>query len=466
MKKLVPIHIILTLQVFLLVGCSKTEFLNEKPSADIEQPTTIPAFQQLLENTTIFNLTGGLAQIGADDLYVTDANWQTATATERNAYIWNDVIYDGDKNITDWNTLYSAIFHANVVLEGLEKNNLTSTPEGKFTKGWALVNRAFAYYDLINTFCVPYDVSSATTDLGVPLRLSGNIDYTEQRATLQKCVDLIINDLMTSIDLLPATRPDNNLNRPWRNAVYAMLARIYHNHRNYDQAELYADKSLDNYSVLLDYKTFSKTANNPFTNKNGEIIYYANQIGSYATTTINTAGTKAFVSPTLINMYEPNDPRKPLYFRVLANGFYGKKIGYQGVGNYHFTGLTTAEMYLIKAECLARKQKTLEAMDKLNILLSNRWDSKMTVPEMTFIPKTATNWQNALNQVLHERRKELVWRGLRWHDLRRLNKEGENITLTRTVDNKTYTLAPNSPRYTMPIPDDEILFSGLQQNIR
>lgn len=466
MKKLVPIHITLTFLILLLQGCSKTEFLNEKPSADIEQPTTIPAFQQLLDNTNIFNRTGGLIQIGADDLYVTDANWQTATTTERNAYIWNDVIYDGDKNITDWNTLYSAIFHANVVLEGLEKNNLTNTPEGKFTKGWALVNRAFAYYDLINTFCVPYDASSASTDLGVPLRLSGNIDYTEQRATLQKCVDQILNDLLTSIDLLPSTRPDNFLNRPWKNAVYAILARIYHNHRNYEQAELYADKSLSDYSTLSDYKTFSKTANNPFTDKNAEIIYYANQIVSYPTMTINTAGTKAFVSPILISMYEANDPRKPLYFRMLANGFYGKKIGYQGTGNYHFTGLTTAEIYLIKAECLARKQKTLEAMDKLNILLSKRWDSKMTVPEVVFTPKIATTWPDALTQVLYERRKELVWRGLRWHDLRRLNKEGSNIRLTRTVDNKTYTLEPNSVRYTMPIPDDEILFSGLQQNLR
>lgn len=457
---------ILILLVGILVGCSKTDFLNEKPNSSIVQPTTIGEFQQLLENTSIFNLTGALTQIGADDLYLTDANWETATATERNAYIWKDIIYDGDQNVSDWNIPYSAIFHANVVLDGLEKNNHLGTETGKYTRAWALYARAFAYYDLIRTFCPVYDETTASTDLGVPIRLSPNIDYLSQRASLKDCMDLIINDLQSSLPDLPTERPGNNLNRPWKNAVYAQLARIYLDLRNYERAEFYADQSLATYKKLIDYKTLNKNASNPFSFTNDEIIYYVRQVIKYPTATINTASTKAFVAPELIALYLPNDPRKPLYFRQLTDGYYGKKIGYQGIGNYHFTGLATDEVFLIKAECLARRNEVTSSMNVLNELLVNRWDATMSNPALQFTPRTATNKEDALNTVLEERRKELVWRALRWQDLRRLNAEGLNKTLTRTLKGNSYSISPNSPRYIMPIPDEEVILSGIKQNIR
>lgn len=457
---------ILIILVCILVGCSKTDFLNEKPNSSIAQPKTIGELQQLLENTEMFNRTGALAQIGADDLYLTDANWETATATERNAYIWNDIIYDGDQTVNDWNTPYSAIFHANVVLDGLEVNNHLGTEIGKYTRAWALYARAFAYYDLVRNFCPVYNEATASIDLGVPIRLSPNIDYLAQRASLKDCLDLIINDLQSSLPDLPSERPGNNLNRPWKNAVYALLARIYLDLRNYERAEFYADQSLAAYKKLIDYKILNKNASNPFTFNNDEIIYFVCQVVKYPTTTINTASTKAFVAPELIGLYQPNDPRKPLYFRQLTGGYYGKKIGYQGIGNYHFTGLATDEVYLIKAECLARRNEVLQGMNVLNELLVNRWDATMTNPALQFTPRTATNKEDALNTILEERRKELVWRALRWQDLRRLNTEGLNKTLTRTLKGNSYSISPNSPRYTMPIPDEEVILSGIKQNIR
>ena len=68
--------------------------------------------------------------------------------------------------------------------------------------------------------------------------------------------------------------------------------------------------------------------------------------------------------------------------------------------------------------------------------------------------------------ILLERRKELLMRGLRWMDLKRLNMEGAAITLTRTVNGQVYTLPPNDLRYALPIPEDVIAISGMQQNPR
>ena len=125
-----------------------------------------------------------------------------------------------------------------------------------------------------------------------------------------------------------------------------------------------------------------------------------------------------------------------------------------------FTGLATDEIYLIKAECLARKNQVSEALTVLNTLLENRYKTG------EFVPLSAATPTEALNKILLERRKELVWRSLRWTDLKRLNKEGANITLYREINSNHYTLPPNDPKYVFPIPDDEILLSNIDQNNR
>lgn len=79
---------------------------------------------------------------------------------------------------------------------------------------------------------------------------------------------------------------------------------------------------------------------------------------------------------------------------------------------------------------------------------------------------TANSHAEALNIILKERRKELLIRGLRWSDLKRYNRGGANITLTRTVNGQTYTLSPNDLRYAVAIPEDIITLTGMPQNPR
>ena len=161
----------------------------------------------------------------------------------------------------------------------------------------------------------------------------------------------------------------------------------------------------------------------------------------------------------LIQMYHPDDLRLPLYYQLNTRGYYSIKRGYTR-SLYAFTGLATDELYLIKAECAARRDDVPAAQTYLNELLVHRFRTG------TYTPLSFSNGEDALTHVLRERRKELVWRGLRWQDLKRLNREGHNITLTRQVNGITYTLPPNDPRYVFPIPDDEIALSDIQQNIR
>lgn len=85
----------------------------------------------------------------------------------------------------------------------------------------------------------------------------------------------------------------------------------------------------------------------------------------------------------------------------------------------------------------------------------------------SFVPLTAATAEGALRLVLAERRKEMVGRGMRWLDLRRLNGDSRfAVTLKRDIAGTVYTLPPNSPRYTFYLPDIVVKTSGLTQNRR
>ena len=164
-----------------------------------------------------------------------------------------------------------------------------------------------------------------------------------------------------------------------------------------------------------------------------------------------------FLPQNVYDSFDDNDLRKIAFFKKNTDGTYRFK-GYYGGNNGALTGIATDEVQLIKAECLVRKNRALEGIEILNMLIVKKWDKNKH-----FIPFTTLD---GLNAVLRERRKELMMRGLRWMDIKRLNKEGANISLTRTVNNKVYTLPANDLRFALPIPDDVIAMSGMAQNLR
>src|SRR5690606_36448430 len=123
--------------------------------------------------------------------------------------------------------------------------------------------------------------------------------------------------------------------------------------------------------------------------------------------------------------------------------------------------IATDEVMLIKAECLAERGEVEQGLIVLNRLLETRFK------EGSYIPYIANNQTEALDIIKSERRKELLFRGLRWTDIRRYNLEGDNIRLQRNVDGKEYVLEPNNARYTYPIPMEVLSFyEDMEQNTR
>jgi tetratricopeptide (TPR) repeat protein len=263
----------------------------------------------------------------------------------------------------------------------------------------------------------------------------------------------IITDFQRAVKLLPAI-PGLKY-RPSKSASYGMLARVYLSMSDYTNAEKYADSALALYSKLINYNTLNASAAIPFSQFNDEVIYDSRAPAAQA-----LSQSRAKVDTTLYLSYAANDLRKTVFFKTNANGSKAFKGNYTGVsGASLFTGVATNELLLIKAEASIRNGEVEKALGALNTLLKTRWKTG------TFIPFAITDKETLLNIVLNERRKELLFRTLRWTDLRRLNLDPDKAkTLYRNLGGTIYTLEPNGSRYVFQIDQDAVNLSGLPQN--
>lgn len=427
------------------VLCSCNKYLDAKPDKALVVPASVQDFQAILDNTTKMNRSYPYStELAADNIYITTADFNGRTTTERNIYTWGkDVFNDNDRN--DWSLSYIAVYYANMVLDNADA--LAGTGN---VKGQALFFRSFAFYELLQVFAQPYDKNNAASVKGIPLRLTADLNLPTTRAGLQQCYDRILTDTKKAVGLLPLTQLFTT--RPGKAAAYALLARTYLAMSDYSNALLYADSALQLNNTLMDFNALNAAAAAPIPILNTEDLFHS---GYYATA---VGQSVAKMDSTLYQTYGLNDLRRVVFFKDNGNGSFAFKGSYD-ISGINYNGLATDEMYLIRAECFARAGNTNAAMNDLNTLLIKRWKAG------TFITFTATDANDALNKILTERRKELLMRGLRWTDLRRLNKETAfATTLSRIVNGTTYTLPPNDPGYVFRIPLSVINFTGIEQN--
>jgi tetratricopeptide (TPR) repeat protein len=437
----------------------KKDFLDVKPDKALTVPTTLTDFQALLDDNNDMNVVPYLNVVSTDDIFTTDQGYASAPTLIRSSYTWEKDLYKG-VTVSDWNKPYLQAFYANVVLDGLPA--ITQVPsnqnEWNAIRGSALFYRAKAFYHLAQEFAAAYDESTANRMDGIPIRLHADVNEKSKRGTLKESYIQIVSDLKAATLLLPKKVSFGT--RPTKGAALALLARTYLVMGNYDDAIVSSSACLEIDKKLIDFNALSPVAAKPFPpmqpDGNSEVLFYSSLIP--VSFLYNPSVTS--IDSTLYKSYANNDLRKTLFFNVKSNGIILFKGTYTGAFSI-FAGLATDEVYLIRAECYARTGNTTAAMNDLNALLATRWKTN------TFQPYTATDAGDALAQILQERRKELVYRDLRWTDLRRLNKEpGYAKTIKRNLNGQEVILLPGDNKYTFPIPDDEIANSGINQNPR
>jgi tetratricopeptide (TPR) repeat protein len=447
-------------------ACQK--YVDIKKSGSQSFIETTKDVQLVLDNYDLFNVDYPIdGEISADDYLMDDNRYNSDViqAEDKAIYIWQPSAIRAAS--TQWVTAYNKIYHSNLALEALAK---LSGAEDQATignlRGSALFLRAYALWPLAQLYIKPYNSANLQTP-GLPIHTKSDINDLPGRGTVKETYDAIIKDLIEATNLLNSTSSISS--RPNRAAAYAMLARVYLSMEDYPNALASADAALKLKSDLIDFNTLNPESYNPFSRFNKEVIFHS---VVYKDNSVLEVGygdeDKALIAPEIISSYQDDDLRKQLY--VKQNLDVPNPSGtYRFIGNYEgavgsatlFNGLATDELYLVRAECYARTNQTPAAIKDMNTLLVTRW------AEGSYQAFNAGSSDEALSKILAERRKELLMRGLRWTDLRRLNNDSKFAkTLTRTVNGKVYTLPANDPRYTLLIPQEVITNSKLPQNIR
>ncbi|OQP48036.1 hypothetical protein A4H97_29815 [Niastella yeongjuensis] len=449
--------------ILLLIGitgstaCSKNKNLETDPSSSITTIRTLADCQSLLNNKDLFNETPVLGEISADDCYIAPIFLNSLSIPEKNAYTWQVEIFEGQKNVADYSTPYAQVHIANQVLTALPRIKVSKVEQAEKNniEGTAYFFRAYAFFNLLQLFAPPYDITIAASSPGIALPLTPDINTIYSRASLEASYKRVITDLrQAKSGLIDKVYRD----QPSKPAADAMLARVFLSMGDYLQAGAYADSCLQNYNTLMNYNLLDLSLSLPIPNLNDEILYYSN-IRNNNGIFLRRISRYSFVDSILYGSYAVNDLRKKVFFNRDSTKVVGYKASYTG-NQFAFSGLATDEVYLISAECKARAGDLPGALQDLNTLLANRFS-----PD-TFQPYSAATPQEVLKFILEERRKELVYRGLRFTDLRRLNKSGAGIVLNRVVNGMIYQLSPNDLRYTLPIPDDALDGSLIVQNPR
>lgn len=431
-------------------GCNK--FLEVKPKG-IVIPEKLSDYQLML-NSQQLTLTFPPALLYCTDDYYEEFD-DLSTVPAANAYYWRPGIDQNEKeNPAAWGDLYNSIYNANVII-----NNVMATTDGApaaraSTLAEALVIRADCYFMLLTLFAKAYNPETAANDPGLPLVHSTNVtDKAPPRSSVQTTLDTIVTNVTDAIASLPLT----NLNRyrVTKYAAYSLLSRVYLYMQDYENTKKYTDLALTAPHSMLNYNDYEDPYSFPSTDQNPQVLW---QRASMDYMIPSGMGLQRGLSA----LYQPGDLRLLLLSYTLNNApddyYYSAENGYCNFGT------TFPEMYLTRAELLARNGQTGAAMNVINELRKYRFEPG------AYTPLTATGKEDALKKVLEERRRELAFRGVRWMDMKRLDREGRMPLVERKVNSTGVikaTLEPGGKKYVFQIPARVLQFNpDMQLNDR
>lgn len=458
MKKL-SLYIITS--ALILSGCTK--FLDIKPK-DKFIPVTVTDYENMLNSGTIVNFGDQYWDLLSDDAFLPEGEpgnlYTKQQLWGRKIYTFNTSPYEQGANDYLWSEGYKRIFYFNTII-----NNIMDATEGseatkKSVRAEAYLGRAMEHLQLVNVYAHHYDAATAATQPGVPIALIADINAKFVRNTVKEVYEQILSDANAAIADLPVKNKLTKF-RASKAGGYALLARVYLFMGDYANARKNADLALSLQSELVNMNGYKITKPGPFPNVPGAPVGWTDiPDGQLNKETIVARhflrpfglGQDVCASPELTALFSDNDKRWTLYY---ANGWppappfnymtrYQVKIYLRG--DFYSNFLNVPELYLIRAECLARENNMTDALADINKLRSNR-----IVPGayVAFSPADFGNdAERVLRFVLEERRRELAFTGMRVIDLKRLNKETRfQKTIKHTAEGKVYELLPGSNSY-------------------
>ena len=412
-----------------------------------------------------------------------------------------------------WTPSYERIYRFNTVLENLDRVIQTTEAIREQVRGEALFGRAYFHFLLMEQYCL-WDEDAP----GIGYREDTNPNGIPERQTVGYTLSRIYQDLDDAEEALTnAGRTEfdfEHSSRPTVPTVQAFRARVALYRGDYETALANAENALKAHGTLVTFKDDPNYALQTSMEvqlvdsdsvPTGDMIEMKMMLGLYYQTSLAipeyeelflphiSCGNYYGVVPMSESFYnvwtdKENDAR---WIHFYGNGYEGLGVGlgklvFQKDGMYccpevlpdwmkesscyaynrffsyaELMGMTTAEMYLIKAECEARLG-TGNAAETLKTLRRTRFYSQTA----------ADNIGGSVQEVLDERYREMgaFWR---FFDVKRLNgAENAGIHITRRIMTDptninsvtTLDIAPDDPRWALPFNRQDMESMGWEQN--
>lgn len=469
-----------------LTFASCTDLLDVQPRASIDSVTALTTEDAVNAAVNgIYDRLQSTNLYGRDLVAIPEALADNGRATNKSGRLNPEYQNQVNAHFIHWQTSYFAINQANLVLDALPKVEKMTQANKDFVEAQALFIRGLLYFELMRAYAYEPTVEiKEASKGGVPLLKSGVVDATqiklEGRASINDVYESIYSDLTNSIAKFTSSGRTATASFANKTAAQAMFSRVALYRGDYTNAAKYATDALATGSVGRfqtrdTYVSAWRSANHP--ESIFEIQYQTNEnIGvntslqtTYTTLVASgnrtTTGGFGDLVPTkaLLDAYESEkdadgkvivDVRRSLYElgtagRGTAEIECTKFLGRSGQVNLdNIPVIRVSEMYLNRAEALARSGNAAGALTDLNVIRT-----RAGLPAATGLTGAAL-----ITEILKQRRLELAFEGHRFFDMKRL---GLDIVKAAPVQNLNFT----DFRVLAPIPVREIQANAnLKQN--
>lgn len=448
----------ITLMLFIATSCD--DFLNENPGSSLAEsrvfaevsnvePAIAGAYRTMISATSENNqgyLSRNFYQMTAlsawDLKYPNDASPANYEFYAHQVQANNSILEDA------WGAIYEAIQATDKIIAyapGAEGDQ--ATLERQLAEAYFL--RGFHYFNLVRLFGgVPLYLDPVTNTSGEQIFLP--------RASVEEVYTQIITDLETAAEMMPADY--NQPNRASLLLIKALLAKVHLYHADYGKAEALAAEVIAQYDYSLTPDFGSVFVTSEETESLLEIPFNARTgYNSLSAITLppgepyNGVSTPPFVvyheddNYPLVNLYEAEDIRLKETIYQQEGEYYIVK--YTSLNNFdNISLMRMPEVLLIYAEAAARNAGavTQEAFDAYNQVRI-----RAGVPsDISAFPSV----EAFVDEVVEEKRREMVLEGEAWFDYVRAGKADE-----LGVTNPDY--------YVYPIPQIELdVNPELEQN--
>lgn len=406
---------------------------------DLESNTSVPTDDVIKELSDVnFQLNGvynamqNAYAYSGRLVYYADAtgdDMQAYSATKRTGNYYTFSFTKDNAPSTFWSYPYNMTAMCNVILTNIDNLSTSDTELRDYYKGEALSLRAMFLFDLTRLYGYPYKKDNGAS-LGVPI-VTTVLDKDEKptRNTVAECYNAVISDLKEAINLM-----DNSKGRSFvkghinRWGAMSLLSRVYLYHGDNADALSMAEEAIkgaeaNGYKLWTNSEYATAWANDVSESTPGEILF------EVVNTTDDSPGKESLgrlhnpdgykdicVTSSFYDLLteDPEDVRINLLVYSSKRAFVYKYQPQEGedIMDANIPLIRLSETYLNAAEAAVKTNDNTKAVKYLNAIASRA------------NPANSISGTVTLEQVMTERRKELVGEGHRMFDALR---DGGNV---------------------------------------